>query len=336
MRIGFTYDLKSDYLRMGFSEEDSAEFDREDTISSIEEQLDALGHETDRIGNVFELVKRLADGDRWDLVFNIAEGVHGLGREAQVPALLDAYRIPYTFSDPLVLCASLHKPTAKCIAQSLGVPTPAFRVVSSTSEAAEVSLEFPVFAKPVAEGTSKGIGEHSLVRARDDLVEVCSRLLTRFAQPVLVERYLPGREFTVGIVGTGEDARAAGVLEFSLRHDTADTVYTYTTKENCEELVDYWLADDSQAKDAVDIALAVWQGFGCRDAGRVDLRTDENGTVNFVELNPLAGLHPTHSDLPIIWSKAGREFGQLIREIVESAAARVCGHSQVTVNGGIA
>ena len=109
MKVGITYDLRDDYLIRGFSPEEAAEFDSRATIEAIAAALTALGHGAEQIGGVTALVEQLAAGERWDLVFNIAEGVHGFGREAQVPALLDAYEIPYTFSDPLVLALCLHK-----------------------------------------------------------------------------------------------------------------------------------------------------------------------------------------------------------------------------------
>src|SRR5262245_19876448 len=115
MYIGLTYDLRQEYLAAGFSEDETAEFDRPDTVSSIEKALQQLGHQTDRIGHARQLVARLARGDRWDLVFNIAEGLTGIAREAQVPAILDVYGIPYTFSDPLVMALTLHKGLTKTV-----------------------------------------------------------------------------------------------------------------------------------------------------------------------------------------------------------------------------
>jgi hypothetical protein len=126
MNVGITYDLREDYLAEGYSEEETAEFDRSDTIEAIERTLQDLGFQTDRIGNISNLISRLVAGDRWDLVFNIAEGLRGFGREAQVPAILDAYGIPYTFSDPLVLALTLHKALTKHVMRSMGVPTPDF------------------------------------------------------------------------------------------------------------------------------------------------------------------------------------------------------------------
>ena len=129
MKIGITYDLRDEYLAEGYGEEETAEFDRADTIDAIETALRELGHETDRIGNARELVQRLARGDRWDLVFNICEGLRGAGREAQVPAILDVYEIPYTFADPCVMSVCLDKGVTKSVVRSAGLPTPQFAVV---------------------------------------------------------------------------------------------------------------------------------------------------------------------------------------------------------------
>ncbi|MBI5558148.1 MAG: ATP-grasp domain-containing protein [Deltaproteobacteria bacterium] len=322
MKFGMTYDLRADYLAAGYGEEETAEFDRPDTIDSIETALRNLGHETVRIGNIRSLVKRLAAGERWDMVFNIAEGLYGFGREAAVPALLDAYRIPYTFSDPLMLSVTLHKGVAKRVVRDLGLPTPDFAVVRTVEEAAAVRLPYPLFAKPVAEGTGKGVTAASKIASADQLEAVCRQLLDTYHQPVLVETFLPGREFTVGIVGNGNKARSIGVVEVVLLENSDPDVYSYRNKEICEEVVEYRAVDDAEAKAAVELALKVWHGLDCRDSGRVDLRSDAAGRPSFIEINPIAGLHPEHSDLCIIAGKFGIGYQQLIKEIVEAALSR--------------
>lgn len=322
MKIGLTYDLRDAYLAMGYSEEQTAEFDRGETIEGIAGALKSLGYTVDRIGTVRELTARLANGDRWDLVFNIAEGMHGRAREAQVPALLDAYDIPYTFSDALVCAVSLHKPLAKVAAEHLGVATPAFRVISTAAEAAAIDLPYPLFVKPVAEGTSKGIGACSVVASAAQLAPLTARLMGEYKQPLLAETYLGGRELTVGIVGTGETAEVVGVLEVLFRKGRTN-VYSYTHKELWQRYIDYQLAGDLAAQQAQEMALTIWRGFGCRDAGRVDFRLDSRGKVHFLEVNPLPGLHPTHSDLPILWMQTGRPYRELIRTIIDSARARI-------------
>ena len=326
MRIGLTYDLRQDYLAAGFSEDETAEFDRPDTIAHLEEALQGLGHAVDRIGHARQLIARLARGDDWDLVFNIAEGLSGLAREAQVPAILDVYGIAYTFSDPLVMSLTLHKGLTKTIVAAAGVPTPAFAVVESMQDAGKIDLPFPLFAKPVAEGTGKGVSPASKVRDWAALLAICERLLATYQQSVLVETYLPGREYTVGITGTGDDAVVLGTLEIVLQAGAEADAYSYINKERCEELVEYRLVDaasDDQVQAAESLALRAWRILGCRDAGRVDLRCDATGQPSFVEVNPLAGLHPEHSDLPILAAKIGLPYVELIRRIVDSAAPRV-------------
>jgi D-alanine-D-alanine ligase len=325
MRVGLTYDLRSEYLAMGYGEEETAEFDREETIDELEGAIRRLGHATDRIGSARRLVERLAGGDRWDLVFNIAEGLRGSGREAQVPAILELYDIPYTFSDPLVMALTLHKGMTKHAIRDAGIPTNDFALVENEAHAAAVRFAPPYFLKPVAEGTSKGITSKSIVNDRALLWPLCAELLEAFKQPVIVEEFLPGREFTVGIVGTGAEAEAVGTLEMGLKPGAEDGVYSYVNKEKCEELVEYNLVRpdaDACVREAERIALEAWRFLGCRDAGRVDLRCDARGRPQFIEINPLAGLHPSHSDLPILCTKLGISYVSLIDRILRSARAR--------------
>jgi D-alanine-D-alanine ligase len=324
VRIGLTYDLKSDYLALGFAEHAVAEFDSPATIDAVSGALESLGHQVVRIGHVRALAARLVAGERWDLVFNIAEGVAGFGRESQVPALLEAYDQPYTFSDPLVCALTLHKGMAKHVARGCGVPTPDFALVTSAAEAAAVELPLPLFAKPVAEGTSKGVTAQSLVTSRAALVDICEQLLAEYRQPVLVETFLSGREFTVGLLGTGTNARAVGTLEVALRDGADAGVYSYRNKAQWQQLVDYRLLEDGPLRAEVEqVALATWRCLGCRDAGRVDVRLDGRGRPQMLEVNPLAGLTPQHSDLPIVAELAGMDYRTLIGEIVRHASARL-------------
>ncbi|KPJ98263.1 MAG: D-alanine--D-alanine ligase [Desulfobacterales bacterium SG8_35] len=326
MKIGLTYDLRSEYLEMGYSEEETAEFDRDDTIKAIETTLLALGHETECIGHAKKLIAALVAGNSWDLVFNIAEGLRGIGREAQVPAILDLYGIPYTFSDPLVMSLTLHKGMTKRVLRDAGVPTCDFLVAESAADVELVSFAPPYFVKPVAEGTGKGVTPASIVPERTGLPGAVEELLAIYKQPVLVESFLPGREFTVGIVGTGKDADAIGSIEVVLLANAEQGVYSYVNKEKCEELVEYRLAladEDPVVREAENIALDAWRILGCRDAGRIDLRCDAYGRPQFIEVNPLAGIHPEHSDLPIICTKKGIAYRSLIERIIRSAAERM-------------
>jgi len=323
MKIGLTYDLRADYLAQGYSLAETAELDSPATVDGLEAAIRAMGHEVDRIGGLAPLAEALTAGRRWDLVFNIAEGMHGFGREAAVPALLEAWRIPCTFSDPLVLALALHKGMTKRVVRDCGLRTPDFAVIETLEDVAGVALPCPLFAKPVAEGTSKGVTGNSLIMEPSGLVPVCAELLKTFAQPVLVEEYLPGREFTVGLLGSGERARTVGVMEVFVVGGADTGAYTFDNKAEYESRIRYELADDAPARAAAELALASWRALGCRDGGRVDVRLDAAGLPAFIEVNPLPGLNPTHSDLPIMWALAGKPYGELIAAIVDSACERL-------------
>lgn len=323
LKIGLVYDLRSQYLAEGFSDAEVAEFDFDETIEALEQAVAATGHRTDRIGHARSLVARLVAGDRWDMVFNIAEGIKGRSREAQVPAMLDLYGIPYTFSDPLVSALTLDKAMTKRILRDAGLPTAPFAVVVEPADIEKVRLAYPLFAKPVAEGTSKGVDTNSRVENIEELRATCNRLLQTFHQPVLVEEFLPGREFTTGILGTGASARAIGTMEFRIKDPKYKGIYSYETKENCESLVEYFAPPRDAVRTAVEeLALASFRTLECRDAGRVDIRLDAAGRPTFIEVNPMPGLHPTHSDLPMIATQEGIGYRELIATILIGAARR--------------
>lgn len=323
MKIGITFDLAAAYLAQGYDEIATAEFDREETIENIDHCLRRLGHETERIGNARDLMRCLVQGRRWDLVFNICEGLSGFGREALVPALLDNYEIPYTFSDPLALSLALHKGVTKHIIREAGVLTPDFDVVERPEDLKAVSLPFPLFVKPVAEGSSKGIDGHSRVESMQELERTGRLLLREFQQPVLVERYLPGREYTVGILGTGSGAECIGGMEILLKEGAEPGVYSYLNKREWETLVEYRQISGELLRSGGAAAVAAWQALGCRDAGRVDLREDENGVAHVLEVNPLAGLNAKRSDLCILCRLRGIGYEELIARIMKSVAFRL-------------
>ncbi len=183
MRIGFTYDVVADLSAENSFPEQLAEFDIVAIIDAIAGFQERPGH-VDRVGRVRRLIACLHGGDLWDILFNICEGQYGMGREALVLALLEAKQIPHTFSDPLVPALILHKGYAKRTIRDAGLPTASFAVLGQLEH---IAPTFPVFAKPVAEGTEKGIGSGSCCTCQADLDRLVTDLRTRFAQPVLVE-----------------------------------------------------------------------------------------------------------------------------------------------------
>jgi len=322
MRVALVYDLRDDYRALGLSEEEIAEFDSVETIDQLAAALEALGCEVARVGRGQALAARLVAGERYHLVFSIAEGVKGRSREAQVPALCELFDQPYLFSDPLTMAASLDKAVAKRLVRDAGVPTPAFAVAEGRANELSDWADFPAFVKPVAEGTGKGCEAASLVQTPAELREAVAHVVTRYRQPALVERYLSGREFTVGIVGNGNDARVLGVCEILLRPNAEANVYSLHNKELCEDLVTYGPASDGEARLAGTRALQVYRALECRDTARIDFRSDSHGEPHFLEANPLAGLNPWHSDLPILAAQNGIEFVTLIGMILDAGLAR--------------
>lgn len=319
MHIGITFNLKSYYVAQGYTAEQVAEFDCEETIDSIESVLKSEGHTVDRIGCLEQLMQRLLDGERWDLVFNIAEGLNGIGREAQIPALLDAYKIPYTFSPTEILATALDKGLTNAIMRTYHVKTADFHVVRKRSDVKKVHIPFPLFVKPVAEGTSKGISHLSRVETEEDLMERCGYILDTFHQPALVEEYLSGREFTVGIIGTGDQARVLGVMEITMTEEADQHAYTYQNKQLYENRMVYNMVDEPEV---ARLALKAWRAIHCKDAGRVDIRMNSQGEPCFLEVNPLAGLNPSYSDLCIMCRHLGYPYQDLIKHIVNEACER--------------
>ncbi|MDB9466269.1 D-alanine--D-alanine ligase family protein [Dolichospermum circinale] len=322
--IGLCYDLKIEYIKAGFSTTEVMEFDDEETIIGLEKALGDLGHQVEPIGNGRELARRLANGKRWDLVFNIAEGVKGRSREAQVPAVCELFDQPYTFSDPLTCALTLDKALAKRIVRDRSLPTAPFIVVNNLTEAANINLPIPLFFKPVAEGSSKGITGQSLVKEQSELITTYQALHSQFQQPILVETFLPGREVTVGIIGNGSNTKVVGVMEVIFTDQAETEAYTTLNKKEYLERVAYKLLvnTESLAIQAEQLALDVYHTFDCRDAARVDLRCDADGVLHFLEINPLPGLDHIYSDLPIMGRLAGVTYTEIISAIVNAAWQR--------------
>lgn len=330
-QLALCYDSKEEHLAAGLSPEDVAELDSEETIDLLVGALAELGHRTERIRGGKRLAALLVAGGRWDMVFNIAEGLRGRSREAQVPALCELFGQPFTFSDALTCAITLDKEMAKRVVRDGGLPTPRFAVVEGVADLVDLAqvaaLEPPLFAKPVAEGDSKGVLQRSLIEMHEQLPVICRELLASYGQPVLIEEYLPGRELTVGIVGNGARARVLGVMEIDFRKAAEPAGYTTVNKRVAKARLSFRLCPDARLTALADgIALSVYRLLRCRDAARVDLRCDAAGIPCFLEVNALPGMHPTHSDLPQIGSLTGVSYLELTRQILDAAMERTWGN----------
>lgn len=328
MEIGIAYDLRSDFEAAADGPEDALEeYDSAATVDAIAEALAACGYRARKLGGGRAFLEAALKPSPPALVFNIAEGRGTRSREAHVPAALEMLGIPFTHSDPLTLALTLDKAMAKRVAASYGVPTPRFAVVQPGEPVGDPGLAFPVIAKPLFEGSSVGVRNASKLHDLAALRAWVERLIADYGEAVLVEEFCAGPEFTVGVLGTGAEAAAIGVMEIAPRRGPAeDFVYSLEVKRNYLEEVDYHVPPrrpESVVRAVEAVALAAHRALGCRDVSRVDVRLDAAGEPKFLEVNPLPGLNPVTGDIVILSGKAGLAYPDLIGAIVARARRRL-------------
>ena len=341
MRIGITCNIQGHAPRTAGAAEDwDEEFDRPETVEMIAAALRELGHEVEVLGDGPPLVRRLLD-DPPDFAFNFAEGVGvGRSREARVPAVLEMFGVPYSGSDPLTLAATLDKDCAKRLVQSAGVRTAKWITVnlelglrhpglgkgSLSDELAAAGMSFPLFVKPAYEGSSKGVGSKSIVASLLELVDRVSEMAEMYRQPIMVEEFIAGDEFTVGVLGN-DPPRVLGLMRVLPKSQAAASdpfVYSIEAKRDWRRLINYETPARVSAEWEAKIRRATIQAYsalGCRDVARVDFRM-KDGEPYFLEVNPLPGLHPENGDLVMIARGAGMSHPQLIQSIYHHACVR--------------
>jgi D-alanine-D-alanine ligase len=323
-RVGLIFNLRASTPVPNNVDEATAEYDSPETVQAIKQAIASYGHEVVELQATPEL-SALLPAAGIDVAFNIAEGMGGRTRESQVPALLELLGIPYTGSDPTAIALSLDKAVAKRLVQQVGLLTPAFVVMATGKERLPRGWTFPAIVKPVAEGSSKGVFKTSVVRDEKALRALVAEQAPRYGQPMLVEAYLPGREFTLGLLGERKP-RVLPPLEVRFT-DTSDPhpVYAFDSKFYSQgvELQVPAQVDPALGRELQRVARAAFTALGCRDVARIDLRLDAEGRVNFIECNPLPGLAPGFSDLCLIAQATGMEYRALIGEILASALRRM-------------
>ena len=338
-----------------------AEWDSEETIDAVASALAELG-EVIRLEATEDFPAELRDA-RPDLVFNIAEGLLGVNREAHVPAICEFYGVPYSGSDPFTLSLCLDKARTKEILSFHGVPTapfvligsmdewPALRARVSATTAARRSigsrvdnarrrLHLPLFVKPVHEGSSKGITERNLCRTMAELESQIGFLLDTYAQPVIVEEYLPGDEFTCAILGNGAKARLLPLvgMNFASLPEGAAPIYGFEAKwlwdrpENPLEIFECPARIAEPLRFEIErVVLDTYRVLGCRDWSRIDVRLDATGRPNVVEVNPLPGILPNPEDNSC-FPKAARAAGIGYDQLIQSCAILAAERQGVTLN----
>jgi D-alanine-D-alanine ligase len=330
MEIGLAFDLKSDFAppERGGPDDLLEEYDSPATVEAVERVLRARGHAVRRLGGGRAFLVAALETPP-DLVFNFAEGRGSRSREAHVPAACEMLGLAYTHSDPLTMAVSLDKGIAKRLVAGAGVPTPAFAVVEHARDLERLELAYPLFAKPLCEGSSIGIRHGSRLADRAALERRVQALLADYREPVLVEEYCPGVEYTVALQGSGASARIAGTMEIVPKEvATEDFVYSLERKRSLswEQEIEYRVPPRRDAREiaAVEaVALGAYRALGCRDIARVDVRVGRDGGPKFIEANPLPGIAPGWSDLALLWERLGRSYDDLVGSILDEACARL-------------
>jgi D-alanine-D-alanine ligase len=324
LRIGFTFNMKRVSSKGGNDAE--AEYDAPETINSIRDALESYGHVVIPLEATAELPRQLMESPV-DLVFNIAEGVSGRNREAVVPALCELMGIPYTGSDAATLSIALDKALSKRVLRQHNILTPEFQVMETGRERLSPKLRFPLIVKPNQEGSSKGVSAQvSVVDNEEMLRQVVRDLIERYRQPALIEDYVAGREFTVGLLGD-KRPRVLPPMEICFRDaENQRPVYDYQIKQEWEKHVYYECPAKLTPAELKGIERACRETFDaldCRDVARVDLRVNPKGEIYVLEVNPLPGLTPGYSDLCLIAKAANIDYRGLIGEILAGGLKRL-------------
>lgn len=308
------------------------EWDTWETINAVK---DALGefHNVTMIEadcNCFEKIKSVSP----DIVFNITEGLFGISREAQIPAILDMLNIPYSGSDALTLTITLDKSRAKEILSYYRIPNAPFHVFNNLSEINSSILNFPVIIKPIAEGSGKGITSASVVYDLNNLKSGVDKIFSEYKQPALVEEFLIGREFTVAILGNGQEAAVLPIVEIDFSPFPKDftPIYSYEAKwildsrENPLDIFSCPAKISSQLEKSIrEIALSTYNTLRCKDWSRIDMRLDRNSIPNVIEINPLPGILPDPGDnscYPKAARAAGLDYSSMINKVLNAARKR--------------
>jgi D-alanine-D-alanine ligase len=323
VRIGFTYNVKRVDPKGGDDAE--AEYDSPETIAAISDAIASFGHAVVHLEATPDLPRLLGEADV-DLVFNIAEGLVGRNREAQVPALCELLGIPYTGSDSATLAIALDKALAKKVFKQHGILTPEFQLFETGRERLNPGLKFPVIVKPNAEGSSKGIAGTSVFDDEPGMRAAVKGLIEKYRQPALVEQYIAGREFTVGLIGERRP-RVLPPMEICFKDKSKDRpVYDFVVKQDWVKHVEYKCPaplTPTEAKNLERAARETFDALDCRDFARIDVRMNAQGQVYVFEVNPLPGLTPDYSDLVLIAKGAGMDYRTLIGEILAGGIKRM-------------
>ncbi|MDD5598771.1 MAG: hypothetical protein PHV82_12560 [Victivallaceae bacterium] len=344
MKIALAYSskhgLRREYLRRfpkladTVSDDLFAEGDTPETLQAVEAAISSLGYEVfgveADIGLEMELIRI-----RPDLVFNLAEGLFGDFRESYVPVVCEKLALPYTGSRPLTLGICLNKGHCKEILTANRIPNPRFRIFRTDDEVNLEDFPFPAIVKPVAEGSSKGVFDRSVADTPDEAGKLIRENLSEYAQPVILEAFLPGAEYTVAMIGNQNELEIFPIVgfDFSQLPSHARKIYSYEAK---------WVWDTSRAplqifqcpaplsaklrENIEKLVRDTFRALEIRDWCRMDVRLDAAGVPNIIEVNPIPGILPDPKDnscFPKAARTAGCSYSQLFQKVIDAAEKRL-------------
>ena len=322
-RVGFTYDLKTDYtFRPGDPPDINAEFDHPGTVDVIVDAIESGGHSVVRIGNINDLLEKLDNLDV-DIVFNLCEGMQGRNRESQVPMLLELKGIPFVGADALAQGITLDKIITKKILKAHNIPTPEYIEIDSIGGLNGRSLKFPVIVKPRFEGSSKGLNDNSLVKDKRGLRRQSKWIIEKYQQSALAEEFIAGREFTIGIIGNKSPMALPVVqVEIEGKLDLDNLFYTFAMihSDGIRYICPAPISKTLQKK-LQDLAIATYQATECCDFGRVDIRVDKKGAPFVLEINPLPSLS-TEDVFGEAANYLGISYNRIVLDILDAAIRR--------------
>ena len=334
LAVGITYNLKKGVI--SDAEDIEAEYDSVDTIDAIADVFRSVGIRVEYIEADADIVEKIKKA-KVDIVFNIAEGANGRGREAQIPAILSFLGIPYSGSDETTLAIALDKAITKRYLSTYHILTPDYQLVTTPNFQLDPSLQFPLIVKPNYEGSGKGISDLAVVDDLESLNCVITKNFKLYGQPMLIEQFIQGREFTVGILGNGNDTKVFEPMEIRyLKQERENRIYSYNVKINYKKYVEYVCPpqlDASTLEYMKNIALEIYNALECKDFSRIDFRLSEEGDIHFIEINPLPGLAPGYSDYPMLAEFCGTGYKELVLGVLNSALKRY-GRKQINSNRG--
>lgn len=323
LKVGLTYNLKTG--TKSINEDDEADLDDLSTVLQIKQAIESTGSTVLLMEANDTIVTSLTE-NAVDIVFNIAEGIKGRGREAQIPALLNLLNIPFTGSDETTLGIALDKALTKRVVMSESVVTPKFQLFNSPKEKLKRKLLYPLIIKPNAEGSSKGISDLSIAYNESELYTLLNDIITKYNCTVLVEEYIRGREFTVGMIGNGNDIEILPIMEIKFTGNKTENLYSYRVKKESETSIFCECPADLSPKlekSIIKMVKKVFTVLDCKDVARIDLRIDERTDIPyFIEINPLPGLVDDYSDLVVIYKESGHSYNELIVRILNEALRR--------------